>query len=29
METVVNTGQAEAWNGYEGRHWAEHQARYR
>jgi SAM-dependent methyltransferase len=28
METVVNTGQAEAWNGYEGRHWAEHQARY-
>lgn len=28
MHEVVNTHQAEAWNGYEGRHWAEHQARY-
>jgi len=28
MHQVVNTGQAEAWNGYEGRHWAEHQPRY-
>src|SRR5690606_6221157 len=25
---LVNTPQFEAWNGYEGRHWAEHQARY-
>ncbi|MEU3950454.1 class I SAM-dependent methyltransferase [Streptomyces sp. NPDC029526] len=25
---IVNTHQSEAWNGYEGRHWAEHQARY-
>jgi SAM-dependent methyltransferase len=25
---MVNSGQAEAWNGYEGRHWAEHQDRY-
>ncbi|MEU3145216.1 class I SAM-dependent methyltransferase [Streptomyces sp. NPDC006999] len=25
---IVNTHQAEAWNGYEGRHWADHQARY-
>lgn len=25
---IVNTHQFEAWNGYEGRHWAEHQARY-
>ncbi|WP_055695578.1 class I SAM-dependent methyltransferase [Streptomyces prasinopilosus] len=25
---IVNTHQAEAWNGYEGRHWAAHQARY-
>ncbi len=28
MPTVVNTHQAEAWNGYEGHHWAEHQHRY-
>ncbi|MEV0154444.1 methyltransferase domain-containing protein [Micromonospora sp. NPDC050686] len=28
METLVNTHQAEAWNGYEGRHWADHQDRY-
>ncbi|MBX9387661.1 class I SAM-dependent methyltransferase [Streptomonospora nanhaiensis] len=28
MSTVVNTEQARAWNGYEGTHWAEHQARY-
>ncbi|SCL24563.1 Methyltransferase domain-containing protein [Micromonospora rhizosphaerae] len=28
MGTVVNQHQAEAWNGYEGRHWADHQARY-
>lgn len=26
--TVVNEHQSEAWNGYEGRHWAGHQARY-
>ncbi|WP_406725516.1 class I SAM-dependent methyltransferase [Streptomyces sp. GD-15H] len=25
---IVNTQQSEAWNGYEGRHWAEHQSRY-
>ncbi|GII30476.1 class I SAM-dependent methyltransferase [Planotetraspora mira] len=25
---VVNTHQAEAWNGYEGVHWAQHQDRY-
>ncbi|GGW87400.1 methyltransferase [Streptomyces malachitofuscus] len=25
---IVNTHQFEAWNGYEGRHWAEHQSRY-
>ncbi|GAA2145450.1 class I SAM-dependent methyltransferase [Actinomadura napierensis] len=25
---VVNTGQAEAWNGYEGEHWADHHDRY-
>ncbi|MEW2355342.1 methyltransferase domain-containing protein [Spirillospora sp. NPDC029432] len=24
----VDQGQAEAWNGYEGRHWAEHYERY-
>ncbi|TDD44088.1 class I SAM-dependent methyltransferase [Saccharopolyspora elongata] len=28
MKSIVNTGQAEAWNGYEGEHWAEHQDRY-
>ncbi|MEV7009412.1 class I SAM-dependent methyltransferase [Streptosporangium sp. NPDC051022] len=28
MHTVVNTEQAEAWNGYEGNHWADHQDRY-
>ncbi|MEU8385744.1 class I SAM-dependent methyltransferase [Streptosporangium sp. NPDC048865] len=28
MPSIVNTGQAEAWNGYEGNHWADHQARY-
>ncbi|MBC6450681.1 class I SAM-dependent methyltransferase [Actinokineospora xionganensis] len=27
METI-NTGQAEAWNGYEGKHWADHHDRY-
>ncbi|WP_433430493.1 class I SAM-dependent methyltransferase [Nonomuraea sp. CA-141351] len=26
--TIVNTHQAEAWNGYEGNHWADHHARY-
>ncbi|MFF3706553.1 class I SAM-dependent methyltransferase [Streptomyces phaeochromogenes] len=26
--TIVNTHQAEAWNGYEGTHWADHQTRY-
>ncbi|MFE9693338.1 class I SAM-dependent methyltransferase [Micromonospora sp. NPDC005806] len=28
MGTVLNEHQEQAWNGYEGRHWAEHQARY-
>lgn len=28
MVAIVNTHQAEAWNGYEGRHWADHQDRY-
>ncbi|MFC7643717.1 class I SAM-dependent methyltransferase [Streptosporangium lutulentum] len=28
MHSVVNTEQAEAWNGYEGNHWADHQDRY-
>ncbi|WP_329427965.1 class I SAM-dependent methyltransferase [Streptosporangium sp. NBC_01495] len=28
MLSIVNTEQAEAWNGYEGTHWADHQARY-
>ncbi|TVT25869.1 class I SAM-dependent methyltransferase [Amycolatopsis rhizosphaerae] len=28
MQTIANTGQAEAWNGYEGRHWAEERERY-
>ncbi|MFF8030025.1 class I SAM-dependent methyltransferase [Streptomyces sp. NPDC016626] len=27
-EDVVNAEQAAAWNGYEGRHWADHQDRY-
>ncbi|MEQ4723874.1 class I SAM-dependent methyltransferase [Nonomuraea sp. B19D2] len=26
--TIVNTHQAEAWNGYEGNHWADHHDRY-
>ncbi|SCF27263.1 Methyltransferase domain-containing protein [Micromonospora viridifaciens] len=26
--TIVNEHQEQAWNGYEGRHWAAHQARY-
>ncbi|MGI5271304.1 class I SAM-dependent methyltransferase [Nonomuraea sp. CA-218870] len=26
--TIVNTHQAEAWNGYEGEHWASHHDRY-
>ncbi|WP_202125047.1 class I SAM-dependent methyltransferase [Actinomadura physcomitrii] len=25
---IVNTAQAEAWNGYEGEHWADHHDRY-
>ncbi|RKN39380.1 class I SAM-dependent methyltransferase [Micromonospora endolithica] len=25
---IVNEHQAQAWNGYEGRHWADHQDRY-
>ncbi|MEU5876651.1 methyltransferase domain-containing protein [Spirillospora sp. NPDC047279] len=25
---IVNVGQAEAWNGYEGEHWADHHDRY-
>ena len=28
MPEIVNTHQAEAWNGYEGHHWAENQDRY-
>lgn len=28
MDTIVNTAQAEAWNGYEGEHWAGNQDRY-
>ncbi|PPK65455.1 class I SAM-dependent methyltransferase [Actinokineospora auranticolor] len=28
MADVVNTGQAEAWNGYEGRHWADNADRF-
>lgn len=28
MDLIVNTHQAEAWNGYEGRHWAENADRY-
>jgi SAM-dependent methyltransferase len=28
MTSIVNTAQAEAWNGYEGGHWAAHQDRY-
>lgn len=28
MATIVNTAQAEAWNGYEGEHWASHADRY-
>ncbi|WIY03496.1 class I SAM-dependent methyltransferase [Amycolatopsis mongoliensis] len=28
MTGIVNTAQAEAWNGYEGEHWASHAERY-
>lgn len=28
MQRIVNTEQAEAWNGYEGNHWADHADRY-
>ncbi|GII77177.1 methyltransferase [Sphaerisporangium rufum] len=28
MGAIVNTHQAEAWNGYEGGHWADHHDRY-
>ncbi|MCO6009955.1 class I SAM-dependent methyltransferase [Actinoallomurus purpureus] len=28
MPQIVNTAQAEAWNGYEGEHWAGHADRY-
>lgn len=28
MPDIVNTHQAEAWNGYEGHHWADNQDRY-
>jgi len=28
MATIVNAHQSEAWNGYEGEHWARNQARY-
>jgi hypothetical protein len=27
MAAIVNTHQAEAWNGYEGQHWADNQDR--
>ena len=27
-DTIVNSDQARAWNGYEGRHWAKHQDRW-
>ncbi|MFF0851136.1 class I SAM-dependent methyltransferase [Streptomyces sp. NPDC003280] len=28
MHAIVNTAQAQAWNGYEGAHWAAHQDRW-
>jgi len=28
MERIVNTQQAEAWNGYEGQYWADHSERW-
>ncbi|MDT3726221.1 methyltransferase domain-containing protein [Streptomyces sp. DSM 41972] len=28
LANTANTHQYEAWNGYEGRHWADHQTRY-
>jgi ubiquinone/menaquinone biosynthesis C-methylase UbiE len=28
MQSIVNTEQAQAWNGYEGVHWADHQDRW-
>jgi cyclopropane fatty-acyl-phospholipid synthase-like methyltransferase len=28
MPAIVNIHQAEAWNGYEGAYWADHQDRY-
>ncbi|MFD4631524.1 class I SAM-dependent methyltransferase [Streptomyces sp. NPDC058284] len=28
MREIVNTEQAQAWNGYEGEHWADHQDRW-
>ncbi len=28
METIANVRQAEAWNGWEGAHWAQNRARY-
>lgn len=28
MTSIVNTAQARVWNGYEGEHWAAHDARY-
>ncbi|MFJ3103447.1 class I SAM-dependent methyltransferase [Streptomyces sp. NPDC086835] len=28
MSTIVNTGQADAWNGPVGQHWADHHERY-
>ncbi|WP_424533774.1 methyltransferase domain-containing protein [Sphaerisporangium viridialbum] len=28
MRSIVNTQQAEAWNGYEGNHWADNRDRY-
>jgi SAM-dependent methyltransferase len=28
MTHIVNTAQSEAWNGYEGEHWADHADRY-
>lgn len=28
MARIVNTGQAEIWNGADGAHWADHHDRY-
>ncbi|NDZ90701.1 SAM-dependent methyltransferase, partial [Streptomyces sp. SID10115] len=28
MQSIINTEQAQAWNGYEGEHWAGNQERW-